>query len=161
MRCDLIGIKCWITPNSSPKIPLHSQNLLASYTCSNLFTTAKVGNVLTSHCSWPGSSLESSAASDCTDTKQLSKKVFEKGRISWNKTSPVSTARLQGMAQDPLEAPECCRKSNLPCRAQGNAAAHGMCHCIYSRAFSFPCYHKPDTNTLPWPKACGAFCQAK
>lgn len=100
--------------------------------------------------------------SDFTSTKQLSKKAFKKGKISWNKTSPLSKAKLQGMVQDPLEVPEWCRKSNLPCRSSGKwCCTRELCHCIYSKAFSLPCYHKPDRDNTAMAKGLASFLSAK
>lgn len=162
VRCDLIGIKRWTTCNSSPKIPLHIRNLLASYTCSNLFTSVKVENVMTSCSSWPGAPWKAVLLSDFTSPKQLSKKVFKEGRISWNKRSPLSKAKLQGMAQDPLEVPEWCRKCNLAGRSPGKwCCTRELCHCIYSKAFSLPCYHKPDRNNTAMAKGLSSFMSAK
>lgn len=101
--------------------------------------------------------------SDFTSTKQLSKKVFKKGRISWNKTSPLSKAKLQGMAHDPLEVPVGCRRSIYHAEAQRNDAAHGSCVTVFiARPFPYPAITRQTETTLwPWPKTCGASCQPK
>lgn len=116
------------------------------------------------HLAYPGLGAPWKAVlpSDFTSTKQLSKKVFKKGRISWNKTSPLPEAKLQGMAQDPLEVPVWCRRSIYHADAQRNDAAHGSRVTVFiARHFPYPAITSQTETTLPWPKACRAFCQPK
>lgn len=54
------------------------------------------------------------------------------------------------------------QKEYLPCRRPEKwCCTWEPCHCIYSKAFSLPCYHKPDRNNTAMAKGLSSFLSAK
>lgn len=163
MRCDLTGIKCWTTFNSSPKTPLHSQNLFASYTCSNLFPAVKVENVMTSCSSWPWELPGKSCLQILQAQSNFLRKCLRRGEGS------------RGIKQALCPKPICrewhrilwkflsgAEKAIYHGGAQGDDAAHGSCVTVFiARHFPYPAITSQTETTLPWPKAWPAFCQPK
>lgn len=54
------------------------------------------------------------------------------------------------------------KKAMYHAEAQGNDAAHGSCVTVFiAKHFPYSAITSQTQTTLPWPKACGAFCQPK
>lgn len=161
MRCDLIGIKCWITCNSSPKIPLHSQNLLASYTCSKLFTSAKVGNVLTSHCSCLGAAWKAVLLQIVQTQSNFLRKCLRREGSHGPKPALCPQPGCREWHRTPWKLLSAAEKAIYHAEPREMLLHTGCVTAFIAGHSPSPAITNQTQTTLPWPKACGAFCQAK